>query len=116
MSFDTGLQAVGLGMTMISGALSASASRESARAKMSALKSEKAWNLGVMRQNKIDTYARNILESYASGIDPASGSNLAVIMKNQQVLQDEINFREEQYNIELKNLKAQSKQKYLGIF
>ena len=116
MSFNTGLQAVGLGMNMIQGALSAAANRESARAKMSALKSEKMWNLGVMRQNKIDTYARNILESYGSGISSASGSNLAVIMKNQQVLQDEINFREEQYNIELKNLKAQSKQRYLGIF
>ena len=113
---ETALLAANFGMNMISGALSASAARESARAKMSALSNEKAWNLNVMRKNKADVYARNILESWGSGINPMTGSNLAIIMGNQAVLQDEINFREQQYDIEMKNLKAQSKQKYLGLF
>lgn len=113
---ETVLLAAGFGMNMISGALSASAARESARAKMSALKNEKAWNLNVMRRNKADVYASNILESWGSGINPMTGSNLAVITGNQAVLQDEINFREQQYDTELRNLKAQSKQKFLGLF
>ena len=98
------------------GAMSASAARESARAKMSALGEEKAWNLGVMRRNKADAYASNILSSWGSGINPMTGSNAAVILGNQAVLQDEINFQERQYDIEMKNLEAQSKQKYLGLF
>jgi hypothetical protein len=40
----------------------------------------------------------------------------ALIGSNENVLRNEMNFREEQYDIQLKNLKAQSKQKYLGIF
>lgn len=111
-----GLGAAGLGLSIVSGAMGASAARKAARAKMSALKQEKAWNLGVMRRNKEDAYANNILSSYASGINPMTGSNAAVILGNQAVLQDEINFQEQQYNTELKNLKAQSKQKYLGLF
>ena len=111
-----GLGAAGLGLSLISGAMGASAARKAARARMSALKQEKAWNLGVMRRNKEDVYASNILSSYASGINPMTGSNAAVILGNQAVLQDEINFQEQQYNMELKNLKAQSKQKFLGLF
>ena len=111
-----GLGAAGLGLSLISGAMSASAQRKAARAKMSALTMEKNWNLGVMRRNREDAYASNIMSSYASGINPMTGSNAAVILGNQQVLQDEINFQESQYNAELKNLKAQSKQKYLGLF
>lgn len=113
---ETALLAANFGMSMISGALGASAARESARAKMAALSNEKAWNLNVMRRNKADVYASNILESWGSGINPMTGSNAAVIMGNQAVLQDEINFREQQYDIEMKNLKAQSKQKFLGLF
>lgn len=113
---DTALSGINLGLSMISGAMSAAAARESARAKMSALSNEKAWNLSVMRRNKADVYASNILSSWASGINPMTGSNAAVILGNQQVMQDEINFQERQYDIEMKNLKAQSKQKYLGLF
>lgn len=113
---DTAFAGINLGFNLISGALSASAARESARAKMSALSSEKMWNLGVMRRNKADVYASNILSSWGSGINPMTGSNAAVILGNQAVLQDEINFREQQYDTELRNLKAQSKQKFLGLF
>lgn len=116
MSLSTGLQAVDLGMTLIGGALSASAARESARAAMSALKNEKAWNLSVMRQNIVDTRERSVLDSWSSGIDPTTGTMAALIGSNENVLRNEMNFREEQYDIQLKNLKAQSKQKYLGIF
>lgn len=111
-----GLGVAGLGLSLVSGAMGASAARKEARAKMSALKLEKAWNLGVMRRNREDVYASNILSSYGSGINPMTGSNAAVILGNQQVLQDEINYQEKQYNTELKNLKAQSKQRFLGIF
>ncbi len=97
-------------------AYSHSAKTSSAWAKMVALGLEKSWNLNVMRQQKKDLYARNILEAYGSGVNPITGSTGAVISNNQQVLQDEINFREQQYNMELKNLEAQSKQKFLGIF
>lgn len=104
------------GLSFASGVTGASAARKSARAQLAALEAEKTWNLGVMRQNKIDTYARNILSSYGSGIDPTTGSNRAVINQNQAVLEDEIKFQEQQYNAQIANLKAQSKQKFLGIF
>lgn len=113
---DTAFAGINLGLNVISGAMSASAARESARAKMSALSNEKAWNLSVMRRNKADVYASNILSSWGSGINPMTGSNAAVILGNQSVLQDEINFQERQYDIEMKNLEAQSKQKFLGLF
>jgi hypothetical protein len=113
---ETALLAIGLGTNILSGALGASANRKAARASIKALKEEKAWNLGVMARNKADVYASNILESFGSGINPMTGSNRAVIEGNQQVLQDEIDFRRRQYDVELKNLKAQSKQKFLGIF
>ena len=113
---ETALLALNVGLNFASGAFGASANRKTARAQMAALQEEKTWNLGVMRRNKEDVYAANILQSWGSGINPMTGSNAAVIAGNQAVLQDEINFRERQYDIELKALKAQSKQKYLGIF
>ena len=113
---DTALSAINLGLNVVSGAVAAAANRASARAKMSALSNERLWNLDVMRRNKSDVYARNILDSWGSGINPFTGSNAGVILGNQAVLQDEINFQERQYDIEMKNLKAQSKQKYLGLF
>lgn len=116
MSLSTGLQAVDLGFSLIGGAMDASAARKSARAAMSALKSEKAWNLGVMRQNIEDTFERSLLDAWGSGIDPSSGSMAALLYSNENTLRNEMNFREEQYDIQLKNLNAQSKQKFLGIF
>lgn len=113
---ETALLAISLGMNFAQGISGASAARKSARAQMAALTQEKAWNLSVMRRNKLDTYASNILQSWGSGINYATGSNRAVIENNQNVLQDEINFQEQQYDIQLKNLKAQSKQKFLGLF
>ena len=116
MAFGTILAAAGFGMSMMQGAMGASASRKQARAQMKALRLEKDWNLGVMARNREDVYASNILESWGSGINPFTGSTEAVISNNQRVLQNEIDFRRQQYDIELKNLKAQSKQKFLGIF
>lgn len=107
---------VGASMSIMSGRMGAAAARESALAKMRALELEKNWNLGVMRRNKEDVYAKNILSSYGSGIDPTTGSNRAIIRQNQGVLEDEIRFQEQQYNIQIANLNAQSKQKFLGIF
>lgn len=112
----TAIAVASFGSSILSGAMSASASRKQARAQRRALQLEKDWNLGVMERNRDDVYASNILESWGSGIDYGSGSTQAVISNNQRVLQNEIDFRREQYDIELKNLKAQSKQKFLGIF
>ena len=103
-------------ISTIAGAMRASAARESARAKMSALNLEKKWNLGVMKQNMEDVYARSLMSAFGSGISSSTGSTCAVIANNQRVLQDEIKFRESQYDIELRNLESQSKQRYLGIF
>lgn len=113
---ETALLAFNFGMNMVSGALNSSATRKMARAKIAALESEKAWNLNVMRRNKADIYASNILESWGAGINPATGSNAAIIADNQKVLQEEIDFTTRQYDIEMANLQAQSKQKFLGLF
>lgn len=112
----TALAVASFGTSMISGALGASAARKSARASMAALEAEKTWNLGVMRQNKIDTYAKNVLSSFGAGISAETGSNKAIIEQNQDVLEREIRFQEQQYNTQISNLRAQSKQKFLGIF
>lgn len=99
-----------------SGIFSASANRQAARANMKAIKSESAWNIGVMKRNKEDVLQQNFLQSYASGIDYSTGSTAEVIENNQEVLQREIDFQKEQYDIAYKTAKAQSKQRYLGIF
>lgn len=112
----TALAVGSFAMGIAQGAMTASANRQMAEANMAALKLEKAWNMRVMGQNKRDVYARNILESWGAGIDPTSGSQAAVIKNNQRVLQEEMNFREQQYDIQIQNLKAQSKQKFLGLF
>ena len=112
----TAMAVASFGMAFASGVSGASASRKSARAQMAALKAEKAWNLGVMERNKTDVFNRQQLSSYGSGIDPTTGSNAAVMAANQKILQDEIDFQTSQYNAQLKNLRAQSKQKFLGIF
>lgn len=106
----------GLAMNTISGALDAAAKRESARAEMAALTQSWQFNKGVLQQNKIDTYASNILQSWGSGINYATGSTAAVIQNNQRVLQNAIDFQESQYQTQMANLRAQSKQRFLGIF
>ena len=110
------LAAVGLGLQVAGGISGASAQRKQARAQMKALQQERAWNLGVMQRNKEDVYAANLLSSWGSGIDPTTGSTAGVIASNQQILQDEIAFQRSQYDIQIANAKAASKQKYLGIF
>lgn len=110
------LATIGLGLQVAGGISGASAQRKQARAQMAALQQEKAWNLGVMQRNKEDVYAANLLSSWGSGIDPTTGSTAGVIASNQRVLQEEIDFQRSQYDIQIANAKAQSKQKYLGIF
>lgn len=104
------------GLDLGSSIFGASAKRKAARAQMAALEAEKTWNLGVMRRNKADVYASNILQSWGSGINYTTGSTAAVIANNQQVLEEEIKFQEQQYNTQIANLRAQSKKKHLGIF
>lgn len=113
---ETALLAIGLGLNVASGIFGASASRKAARAKMAALEAEKTWNIGVMRRNKTDVYASNILQSWGSGINYTTGSTATVIANNQKVLEEEIKFQEQQYDTQIANLRAQSKQKFLGVF
>lgn len=114
--WSEGFSAINLGMSVISGAMQASANREKARAQMSALASSWRWNKRVLQQNKLDAYASNLLESWGAGIKGTTGSTAAVIANNQAVLQSNIDYQQEQYDTQMKNLKAQSKEKYLGIF
>lgn len=114
--FTAIMAAISLGLNMAQGGASVRAARKSARANMAALENEANWNLNVMNKQKQDIYAKNILEAYGSGINPESGSTRAIIEGNQKMIQEEIDFRKTQYAIELGNLTAQSKQKYLGIF
>ena len=112
----TAMAVASFAMSTASGITGASANRTSARAEMKALESERQWNLGVMEQNLVDTRERSLLSSYESGIDPMTGSNFAVIESNERVLRDEMNFRNRQYLTQIGNARAQSKQKFLGIF
>lgn len=112
----TALAVTSLALGVAGGISGASAQRKQARAEMRALQREKAWNLGVMERNKEDVYARSLMSSWGSGIDPTAGSTAGVIASNQQVLQDEIDFQRRQYDIQIANAKAASKQKYLGLF
>lgn len=113
---ETALLAIGFGLNLASGIFGAESNRAQARAKMAALQEEKTWNLGVMKRNKRDVYESNILESWGAGIDPTTGSTRSVIARNQRVLQEEIDFKKRQYDTEIANLAAQSRQKFLGIF
>lgn len=113
---ETALLAIGLGLQFAGGISSASATRKAARAQMAALEAEKTWNINAMRRNKIDVYASNILQSWGAGIKSSTGSTAAIIAENQRVMEDEIQFQAQQYDIEIANLRAQSKKKYLGIF
>lgn len=113
---NVGLSAVNLGMNMIQGALAASANRQKARAEMSALTQSWMHNKRVMEQNMLDTYASQMLQSWGAGIKGTTGSTGAIISQNQNILREDIAFQEQQYNTQMKNLKAQSKQKYLGLF
>lgn len=113
---DTAFSVASFGLSFASGIFGASAQRKSARAELSALREEKAWNIGVMRQNAIDTYASDILSSYASGIDSSTGSNAAIISRNQSTLSSEIAHQSKMYDIQTKQANAASKKKFLGIF
>lgn len=104
------------GAGILGGIFGASAVRQEARANMEAIASEKRWNMGVMEQQKEDVLRQNFLDAYTSGLESGTGTTRAVIENNQNVLQREINFRGEQYDIAYNNQKAKSKQKYLGIF
>ena len=116
MSFSLFAQGVSMLLEFGQGNMNALANRQSAKAQMKALQEEKNWNIGVMERNAEDVFERSMLESWGAGIDPMTGSTAAVIASNEAVLRDEIGFRASQYDTQIKNLRAQSKQKYLGIF
>ena len=116
MAWSTVFAGIGLGLQIAGGISGASAARKSARAEISALESEKKWNLDVMRQNIEDVRETSLLQSWGAGINPLTGSTAAVIENNENVMRKELAFREGQYNKQIANLRAMSKQRYLGLF
>lgn len=114
--FATIMAVLGTGLSIGASAASVNSARSSARAKMHALEKEAVWNINAMERQKRDIYESNKLEAYGSGINPETGSTLAIIENNQKTMQEEIDFRKYQYAMELGNLSSLSKQKYLGLF
>lgn len=106
-----------LGIAVGTGISNASAARKSARAEMAAMQEEKEYNLEVLRQEKTDKFWSDQMSQWRTGQSLDYGTSAeAVTTNNQNVLQRNIDFQESQYNIKLKNLKQQSKQRYLGMF
>lgn len=105
------------GLSLISGIMGAQAQREDARATARALREEKAWNIGVMRQQKIDQKVSDTMSFWRSGL-ALSGetSAAAVVESNQNVLQRAIEHQSRMYDIKIGNADAASNRRFLGIF
>jgi hypothetical protein len=109
------LSAIQTGLGIAGGITGASAQRAQARAQMDAIKKEWAYNISVLKQNKIDQGEADKLSAYSSGLE-MTGSTAAVAKGNLEVLQRDIEFQNQQYRNQYNTAKAASKQKYLGIF
>lgn len=108
---------ISAGAGLLSSAMSASASRAAARAKMDALKREKRYNIGLMEFEKKDRGFQDMMTAWASGTTTGIGtSTYGAMMSNQDVLQKEIDFQSEMYDTQIGMAKQQSKERFLGIF
>lgn len=116
MSFSLFTSFMSKGLDFMSNAQMAQASRDSARAQMSALENEKNWNIDVMARNAEFIKSRSMLQSWGAGINPMTGSTAAIIAQNESVLAGEIGHTAQEYDRRIHNLEAQSKQKFLGLF
>ena len=102
---------------LLSSAMSASANREAARAQADALKREKRYNLGLMEFEKKERGYIDMMTAWSSGTTASIGtSDYGAMMSNQDVLQKEIDFQREQYDLQIGMAEKQSKQRFLGIF
>lgn len=108
---------ISTGASLLSSVFSAQAQREEARATVSALKKEKEFNLGVLRQQKEDQYWADVMSQWRSGQSLSAGTSaMAVTENNQGVLQRNIDFQVSQYNTQIGNAQAAAKRRFLGIF
>lgn len=108
---------ISAGASLLSSAMSASANRAAARAQADALKREKRYNLGLMEFEKRERGYIDIMTAWSSGTTASIGtSDYGAMMSNQDVLQKEIDFQREQYDLQIGMAEKQSKQRFLGIF
>lgn len=108
---------ISAGAGLLSSAMSASANRAAARAQADALKREKRYNLGLMEFEKRERGWIDMMTAWSSGTTASIGtSDYGAMMSNQDVLQKEIDFQREQYDLQIGMAEKQSKQRFLGIF
>ena len=112
------ISAIAIASTQVlEGIFSASGERAQARAQKHALEQEAMFNLAVLRQQKIDQYWNDEMSMWRSGLSTDMGTSARdVIDENQRVLQSNIDFQTMQYMTQIKNLKAQGKRKFAGVF
>lgn len=108
---------IATGAGLLSSAMSASASRAAARAQANALKRERRYNIGLMEFEKRERGWIDMMSAWASGTTTGIGtSTYGAMMSNQDVLQKEIDFQSEMYDLQIGQAERQSKQRFLGIF
>lgn len=108
---------ISTGASLLSSAMSASANRAAARAKADALKREKRYNIGLMEFEKKERGWIDMMSAWASGTTTGIGtSTYGAMMSNQDVLQKEIDFQSEMYDLQIGQAERQSKERFLGIF
>lgn len=112
-----GASILNAGLSLFSGIMGASASRAEARATASALREEKAWNIGVMRQQRIDQKWSDTMSFWRSGLTlSGETSAAAVVESNQNVLQRAIEHQSRMYDIKISSADAAANRRFLGIF
>lgn len=108
---------IATGASLISSAMSASANRAAARAQANALRREKEYNIRLMEFEKRERKWIDMMSAWSSGTTASIGtSTYGAMMSNQDVLQKEIEFQREQYDIQIGMADQQSKRRFLGVF
>lgn len=114
--FALGMDFIGTGASLLSSAFGRSSQSASARASADALKKEKVWNLSVLKQQKTDQFWGDLMSMWRSGQTVTGGTSAAaVINSNQDVLQRNIDFTGQQYDIQIANAKEAAKARFMGI-
>lgn len=113
----TGLEVISGGLGLIQSYMGASAAAEEARAAADALKREKRYNIGVLEQRKKDQGWADIMSAWFGGTTTGFGtSQRGAMVSNQNVLQREIDFQSEMYDIQIGNYEKAAERRFLGIF
>jgi len=106
-----------VGSSLLGGVFGASAARREARATAAALREEKEFNLGVLREQKIDQYWADQMNMWRRGMAIGVGTSArGVVESNQAVLGRNIEFQESQYNRKIANANAAAGRRFMGIF